>query len=76
MPGTKHTIFLKNTADLFESMHRISKILDDTVSKDSIECIVLKREFVDVTYQKLYVKNLPLTPLWIPRLRYVSIEPH
>lgn len=31
---------------------------------------------VDYTLVKPYVKNLPLTPLWIPRLRYVSIEPH
>jgi len=34
--------------------------------------------YFDVSYTlvKPYVKNLPLTPLWIPRLRYVSIEPH
>lgn len=34
--------------------------------------------FFDVSYTlvKPYVENLPLTPLWIPRLRYVSIEPH
>jgi oligopeptide transport system substrate-binding protein len=31
---------------------------------------------VDYTLVKPYVKNLPLTPLWIPKLRYVSIEPH
>jgi len=34
--------------------------------------------YFDVSYTlvKPYVENLPLTPLWIPRLRYVSIEPH
>lgn len=34
--------------------------------------------FFDKSYTlvKPYVKNLPLTPMWIPRLRYVSIEPH
>ncbi len=31
---------------------------------------------VDYTLVKPYVKNLPLTPLWIPKLRYVSIESH
>ena len=31
---------------------------------------------IDYTLVKPYVKDLPLTPLWIPRLRYVSIEPH
>jgi ABC-type oligopeptide transport system substrate-binding subunit len=34
--------------------------------------------FHDVSYTlvKPYVKDLPLTPMWIPRLKYVSIEPH
>jgi oligopeptide transport system substrate-binding protein len=34
--------------------------------------------YFDVSYTlvKPYVKDLPLTPLWIPKLRYVSIEPH
>jgi len=34
--------------------------------------------FFDVSYTlvKPYVKDLPLTPLWISKLRYVSIEPH
>jgi ABC-type transport system substrate-binding protein len=34
--------------------------------------------FFDVAYTlvKPYVKNLPLTPMWIPRLKYVYIEPH
>jgi len=34
--------------------------------------------YFDVSYTlvKPYIENLPLTPLWIPRLRYVSIEPH
>jgi len=33
--------------------------------------------YFDVSYTlvKPYIENLPLTPLWIPRLRYVSIEP-
>ena len=31
---------------------------------------------VDYTLVKPYVKNLPLTPLWIPKLKYVSIESH
>ena len=31
---------------------------------------------VSYTLVKPYVENLPLTPLWTPRLRYVSIEPH
>jgi oligopeptide transport system substrate-binding protein len=31
---------------------------------------------IDYTLVKPYVKNLPLTPLWIPKLRYVSIESH
>lgn len=32
--------------------------------------------YFDVSYTlvKPYVKNLPLTPLWIPRLKYASIE--
>ena len=34
--------------------------------------------FFDVSYilVKPYVKDLPLTPMWIPKLRYASIEPH
>ena len=34
--------------------------------------------YFDVSYTlvKPYVENLPLTPLWIPRLRHVSLEPH
>ncbi|MFC1963279.1 ABC transporter substrate-binding protein [Chloroflexota bacterium] len=34
--------------------------------------------YFDVSYMliKPYVKDLPITPLWIPRFRYVSIEPH
>jgi oligopeptide transport system substrate-binding protein len=34
--------------------------------------------FFDVSYTlvKPYVKNLPSTPLWIPRLKYAFIEPH
>lgn len=34
--------------------------------------------FFDVAYTlvKPYVKNLPLTPMWIPRLKYVYIQPH
>lgn len=34
--------------------------------------------YFDVSYTlvKPYIENLPLTPLWIPRLRYVSIGPH
>lgn len=34
--------------------------------------------FFDVSYTlvKPYVEDLPLTPFWIPRLRYVSIQPH
>ena len=31
---------------------------------------------VSYTLVKPYVKDLPLTPLWIPRFQYVSIEPH
>jgi oligopeptide transport system substrate-binding protein len=31
---------------------------------------------VDYTLVKPYVKNLPLMPMWMPRLRYVTIEPH
>ena len=31
---------------------------------------------VGYTLVKPYVKNLPLTPMWMPRLRYISIEPH
>ncbi len=33
--------------------------------------------FFDISYTlvKPYVKNLPLTPLWIPRLKYVYVEP-
>jgi oligopeptide transport system substrate-binding protein len=42
---------------------------------DDAACLPL---FFDVDYMlvKPYVKNLPLTPLWIPKLRYVSIESH
>ncbi len=34
--------------------------------------------FFDVSYilVKPYVKDLPLTPMWIPKLKYASIEPH
>jgi oligopeptide transport system substrate-binding protein len=34
--------------------------------------------FFDVSYilVKPYVKDLPLTPMWIPKLRYASIESH
>ena len=31
---------------------------------------------VSYTLVKPYVKDLPLAPLWLPRLKYVSIEPH
>jgi len=31
---------------------------------------------VSYTLVKPYVENLPLTPFWIPRFRYVSIQPH
>ena len=31
---------------------------------------------VSYTLVKPYVKDLPATPLWIPRFRYVYIEPH
>lgn len=31
---------------------------------------------VSFTLVKPYVKDLPLAPLWLPRLKYVSIEPH
>jgi oligopeptide transport system substrate-binding protein len=31
---------------------------------------------VSYTLVKPYVENLPLTPFWIPRLRYASIQPH
>jgi len=42
---------------------------------DDAACLPI---FFDVSYTlvKPYVKDLPLTPLWIPKLRYVSIEPH
>ena len=42
---------------------------------DDAACISL---YFDVSYTlvKPYVKDLPLTPLWIPRFQYVSIEPH
>jgi oligopeptide transport system substrate-binding protein len=34
--------------------------------------------FFDISYTlvKPYVENLPLTPFWIPRLRYASVQPH
>ena len=34
--------------------------------------------FFDVSYilVKPYVKDLPLTPMWIPKLKYASVEPH
>ena len=31
---------------------------------------------VSYTLVKPYINNLPLTPMWMPRLKYVSIEPH
>ncbi len=42
---------------------------------DDAACIPI---FFDVEYTlvKPYVKDLPLTPMWIPRLRYASIESH
>lgn len=42
---------------------------------DDAACLPL---YFDVSYTlvKPYVENLPLTPLWIPRLKYVSIELH
>jgi len=42
---------------------------------DDAACLPLAFD-ISYTLVKPYVKNLPLTPLWIPRLRYVSIEPH
>ena len=41
---------------------------------DDAACLPL---FFDVSYTlvKPHVKNLPLTPLWVPRLKYVSLEP-
>jgi oligopeptide transport system substrate-binding protein len=34
--------------------------------------------YFDVSYTlvKPYVKDLPLTPMWIPKLKYASIKPH
>ena len=34
--------------------------------------------YFDISYvlTKPYIKNLPLTPLWMPRLKYISVEPH
>jgi oligopeptide transport system substrate-binding protein len=42
---------------------------------DDAACIPI---FFDVEYTlvKPYVKDLPLTPMWIPKLRYASIESH
>ncbi|UCG83652.1 MAG: peptide ABC transporter substrate-binding protein, partial [Dehalococcoidia bacterium] len=47
---------------------------EETMVNDAA-CLPL---FFDVSYTlvKPYVKNLPLTPLAIPRLKYVTIEPH
>jgi oligopeptide transport system substrate-binding protein len=47
---------------------------EQTIVNDAA-CLPL---YFDVSYilVKPYVKDLPLTPLWIPYLRYVSIEPH
>ena len=42
---------------------------------DDAACVPLAFD-ISYTLVKPYVKDLPLTPLWIPRLRYVSIEPH
>ena len=42
---------------------------------DKAACLPL---YFDVSYTlvKPYVKNLPLTPFWMPRLRYAGIEAH
>jgi oligopeptide transport system substrate-binding protein len=34
--------------------------------------------YFDISYvlTKPYIKNLPLAPLWMPRLKYISVEPH
>ena len=42
---------------------------------DNAACLPL---YFDVSYTlvKPYVKNLPLTPLWISRLKHVTVEPH
>jgi len=42
---------------------------------DDAACLPLLFD-VSYTLVKPYVKDLSLTSLWIPRLRYVSIEPH
>jgi len=42
---------------------------------DDAACLPL---YFDVTYKlvKPYVENLPHTPMWIPRLKYVTVEEH
>lgn len=50
------------------------QLAEQTIVNDAA-CLPL---YFDISYTlvKPYVKNLPLTPMWISRLKYVSIEPH
>jgi len=50
--------------------HQIEQLIVDDAA-----CLPLTFD-VSYTLVKPYVKDLPLTPLWMPRLKYVSIEPH
>jgi oligopeptide transport system substrate-binding protein len=84
--GTEDNIgeYYNTTADALFEKARVETNLDkrtnlyqqaEQLIVDEAACLPL---FFDISYTlvKPYVKNLPLTPLWIPRLRYVSIEHH
>lgn len=58
----------KDTAARMNLYHQAEQLIVDDAA-----CLPV---YFDVTYElvKPYVRNLPNTPLWIPRLKYASIE--